>query len=281
MQVTLHPQVDAFVQAAQAFLERDEPRHNLLLGTAVRLRDSPPAAPVCATVDVAGDVVAAALLTSYALLLAGSSPAGHAAMPPLAAALHRQQVAIARVTAAVPLAAHFAEHWGTLVGARVTLERPTRAWVLRQVVAPRARAGQLRPATAADTDRIADWLRSFDHEALGAGTTSAEAHAGAQRRIAAQELFVWDDGQPVAMAGTTRATRHGRAINAVYTPPQWRGRGYARACVAALSQRLLDSGAQFCTLFTDLTNPVSEAIYTQIGYRPIAEFETYALGVGA
>jgi uncharacterized protein len=276
MQFTLYPRVDAFVQAVQPILERDEPRNNLLLGTAVRLRASLAAVPVCATIDVAGDLVAAALLTSYALLLADSSPAGLTAMPYLVAALRRQQVTVPRVTAPVPLATRFAEHWGEATSVTVTLERPTRAWVLRQVVTPRASTGQLRPARAADTDLIADWLWRFDHEALGAGTPVAEAYAGAHRRIAGQELFVWDDGEPVAMAGTTRPTRHGQAINAVYTPVQWRGRGYATACVAALSQRLLDSGLQFCTLSTDPTNPVSEAVYAKIGYRSIAEFETYS-----
>ena len=279
MHITMYPRVDAFVQAVQPVLERDEPRNNLVLGIALRLRNSPAAGTVCATVDLAGDLVAAALLTSHALLVADASPAGLAAMPSLVAALHHQHLAVPRVTAPVPLAARFAEQWGAASGATVTLERPTRAWVLRQVVAPRAAAGQLRPARPADTDLLAGWLRQFDHEALGAGTTVAEAYAVAQRRIAGQELFVWDDNRPVAMAGTTRPTRHGQAINAVYTPPHWRGRGYATACVAALSQQRLDSGVQFCTLFTDPTNAVSEAVYAKIGYRPIASFETYAFSV--
>lgn len=57
----------------------------------------------------------------------------------------------------------------------------------------------------------------------------------------------------------------------VYTPPAARGRGYASACVAALSQRVLDDGAHFCMLYTDLANPVSNAIYQRIGYVPVAD----------
>lgn len=279
MHVTLYPHIDGFVQAAQAFLERDEPLNNLLLGTALRLRASPGTDSLCATVDDAGDQVAAALLTSDALILSGSSPAGRAAIPCIVAELRLQRRAVPRVTAPIPLAARFAEQWAAMTGTTITPEVRTRAWVLRQVLPPRARSGQLRPARAADTELIADWLWAFDHEALGAGTARTEAYAGAQRRIAGQEIFVWDDGQPVAMAGTTRPTRHGRGVNAVYTPPEMRGHGYASACVAALSQRLLDSGAWFCTLFTDPTNPVSEAIYAKIGYRPLAEFETYQISV--
>ena len=58
----------------------------------------------------------------------------------------------------------------------------------------------------------------------------------------------------------------------VYTPSDLRGRGYASACVAELSQRILDSGKAFCTLFTDLANPISNSIYQRIGYRPLGDF---------
>jgi hypothetical protein len=57
----------------------------------------------------------------------------------------------------------------------------------------------------------------------------------------------------------------------VYTPPELRGRGYATALTAELSQRLLDQGRRFCFLFTDLTNPTSNAIYERIGYVRVAE----------
>ncbi|MCC7451850.1 MAG: GNAT family N-acetyltransferase, partial [Anaerolineae bacterium] len=40
-------------------------------------------------------------------------------------------------------------------------------------------------------------------------------------------------------------------------------------------QSLLDVGYQFCTLFTDLTNPTSNGIYQRMGYRYIGEFGEY------
>jgi predicted GNAT family acetyltransferase len=62
-------------------------------------------------------------------------------------------------------------------------------------------------------------------------------------------------------------------VNAVYTPPEQRGRGFATACVARLSARLLAEGRRQCVLFTDLANPTSNAIYARIGYRGVADFE--------
>jgi len=57
----------------------------------------------------------------------------------------------------------------------------------------------------------------------------------------------------------------------VYTPPELRGRGYASALVAELSQRMLDSGMSFCVLYTDLGNSTSNAIYQRIGYNAICD----------
>ena len=81
------------------------------------------------------------------------------------------------------------------------------------------------------------------------------------------------------MADQTVAIQIGRAIavNAVYTPPEWRQRGYATACVAGVSEELLARGYEFCVLYTDLSNPTSNAIYTRIGYRPVRDFIMYAL----
>lgn len=64
-------------------------------------------------------------------------------------------------------------------------------------------------------------------------------------------------------------------VNAVYTPPHYRGKGYATSCVASLSQHLLNSGYKFCSLFTDLANPVSNSIYMKIGYRPVCDYDEY------
>lgn len=79
------------------------------------------------------------------------------------------------------------------------------------------------------------------------------------------------------MAGSARPTKRAIAVNGVYTPPEWRSRGYATACVAALSELLLRRGFEFCVLYTDLSNPTSNAIYTRIGYRPVRDFLMYEL----
>jgi len=88
--------------------------------------------------------------------------------------------------------------------------------------------------------------------------------------------MLWEvDGRPVSTASAARAQRHGVTISRVYTPPEHRRHGYASACVAALSQRQLDAGYEYCCLYTDLANPTSNAIYQRIGYVPLADASHY------
>ena len=61
-------------------------------------------------------------------------------------------------------------------------------------------------------------------------------------------------------------------------PPAQRKRGYASACVATLSHLLLNRGYEFCMLYTDLTNPTSNAIYQAIGYEPVIDSTMYRFG---
>lgn len=201
------------------------------------------------------------------LLVSAAAPGAAAA---LAADLRGE--GLPGVTAAKPVAAAFAAVWHELTGQRPQLIRASRLHQADQVQAPVGVPGTLRAATAADRELLIDWSTAFEREALG-----SEDREG-NRRLVGERLstfVVWSDGGPVAMAGWTGETPHGVRVVGVYTPPELRGCGYASACVAALTQRLLDEGRRFCCLFTDLANPVSNRIYARIGYRPVCDVDEY------
>jgi predicted GNAT family acetyltransferase len=99
-------------------------------------------------------------------------------------------------------------------------------------------------------------------------------------------MWFWEvGGVPVSFAWRTPLCGPGRwprtsvvRISAVYTPPEQRGRGYASANVAALSQEALGAGAGACMLYTDAANPVSNRIYQRIGYRPVGTADEWLFG---
>jgi uncharacterized protein len=168
------------------------------------------------------------------------------------------------------------EAWRARSGRSPTAVMRQRVYELTQVAPVAAVSGALRAATAADTDLVMEWVAAFEQEALAAVLPQSPL-AVTTRRIAAGELFLWCDPEPRAMAGWARPTARAVAVNGVYTPVAWRRRGYATACVAELSARLLRKGFEFCVLYTDLANPTSNAIYSRIGYRPVKDFVMYAL----
>jgi predicted GNAT family acetyltransferase len=130
-----------------------------------------------------------------------------------------------------------------------------------------------------DRQLLVRWSLDFGIEALGDGDL-AEAERTVDARLGTEDpqsrgLYFWVDGAPVSMAGYTGPTPHGIRVGPVYTPPELRGRGYASALVAQMSQALLDGGRSFCFLFTNLANPTANHIYEQIGYEPVVDMDVY------
>jgi predicted GNAT family acetyltransferase len=119
-----------------------------------------------------------------------------------------------------------------------------------------------------------DWLvaaaRAFIHE-VGVPDSPSDVGLRYQRGVARGYFWIWDDGGPVAYAGWSPATPTSARIAPVYTVPGHRGHGYATALVAALSSSLLGTGVRRISLTTDLANPVSNAIYARVGFRPTSE----------
>jgi predicted GNAT family acetyltransferase len=138
---------------------------------------------------------------------------------------------------------------------------------------PHASAGELRQADHAERPLLVEWMRAFNLEAGITGADQAEAMVDA--RLDHGRLLVWEDGRPVSMLGVTPAVAGVVRIGPVYTPPEFRRRGYAGNAVAAASRRALATDARRCMLFTDLTNPTSNKIYAEVGYRRSGDWEEH------
>ncbi len=172
------------------------------------------------------------------------------------------------------LAEAFASAWRAFTGNSYRANLRERIYRLRQVQWPRSTPGRLRHIEESDRGLLRIWLRDFMREALGQ-ETPVEKMIDGRLRGKPSGMYLWEDGQPVSIAGFGNPTPNGIRIGPVYTPPDLRGRGYASALVAQTSQRLLDEGRQFCFLFTDLANPISNHIYRAIGYEPVSDVTEY------
>lgn len=127
-------------------------------------------------------------------------------------------------------------------------------------------SGSARTAEERDIRKVAAFFAGFAQEAHGAAVDADSQLTAASAAIASGHLFVWENGgEVVSMANIAhRSPRHGR-INAVYTPPDSRNRGFAGALVAELSAVLLREGLT-PMLYTDAANPISNRAYRNVGF---------------
>jgi predicted GNAT family acetyltransferase len=278
MEVVRFDDAAAFLAEAEPLLLADEARHNLILGIAGTIRDSPELYPLRSlwVVRKEGRPVGAALRTPpYNLILA--RPESPHALDALAGGCTEE---LPGVNGCEPEVHEFAELWAGRTGARPRTNMRQGIYALEQVEPLPGVRGSARVATADDRELVLRWWIAFGQEVLheGApGTENAESMVDHRISFPGRGFLLWEDGGDlVSLAGWGGATPNGIRVGPVYTPPELRGRGYATALTAELSQGLLDGrlfegGRRFCFLYTDLANPTSNAIYERIGYRRKAE----------
>lgn len=135
----------------------------------------------------------------------------------------------------------------------------------------------LRVPTAAETSGVlAGWRADYQVETLGFTRTHE------QEQAARLDIEGWRDagtlwvltvnGEVVTMTGFNAEARGMVQVGGVFTPPALRGRGYARAAVAASLVQARERGAQGSILFTAQTNQAAQRAYTALGYEVVGDF---------
>lgn len=273
-ELVLHGAPPAFLAAAEPLFASNESWFQLPLSVARQCAADPKRfgdGIFTATMhDATGQPVGAALMTvPYRLQYYG--PAESAAIDAVIDVLRAGNWTVPGVHGPEDAAAAFAERWQRRTGRPARRDRRLRGFELRTVTPWPATTGAMRKAAAADEDTVARFYRGFVDDAHATAGSLSPEDTG-RRALREGRVWLWDDGGPVTQAVDAGRLPHGVRVGAVYTPPQHRRRGYATALVGAMSQRFLDDGARFCTLFTDLANPVSNSIYPKVGYRAYGDY---------
>lgn len=186
-------------------------------------------------------------------------------------AIAHAKVPLPGINGEAATAASFAGQWTEKCKSAATPFQGNRLYELLEMGnAPRV-AGKLRRAGPADRSLTIDWTRAFQDEV---GEPGDDTEGRVDTWLAEGQLWLWDDGETMSMAVAREGVERVVRISGVYTPPEKRRRGWAEACVHALSKHQRDSGYR-CILYTDLANPTSNSIYRRIGYRAVAEVLRY------
>ncbi len=247
--LTTYPRANPFLERAESWLLQREDANNLVLSLcyARALADVEEEPGVLyATVEDGDDVVGCVIRTPPHKVLLTDLPLEAAPVE-----------AVARA-------------WVERVGGDCRPGMRQRIYRLDEVRSPEGVPGRMRLATPEDLELAVDWGHAFAEDA---GITFPSPRSAVSRWIEGGALVVWEvEGTPRSIAVASGRTPNGVRVGYVYTPPEHRRSGYASACVAALSRRLLEEdGFDFCVLYTDLENPTSNSIYTRVGYRPVED----------
>ena len=145
--------------------------------------------------------------------------------------------------------------------------------------------GALRRATLADLDDLRP-LAIAAAKAMNLPMQEQqpeEIEKRIRRNIDGNRQFLWTDGAQIrAIASSAESLPDaGARIGLVYTPPEFRGRGYGTAITGSLAQLLLDQGQAWVSLFADNANPGSNRIYQRLGFRPELAYQTWLFEANA
>jgi predicted GNAT family acetyltransferase len=137
--------------------------------------------------------------------------------------------------------------------------------------------GKIKKCNEFDLEFVTEWIEKFGIECnMPHRPNRSDLQAMIQQRIHQGSMYKWVVyNRPVSICGEIISNEYLSKISLVYTPPAFRNNGYAISCVWALSKLILERGQKTVCLFTDKSNPTSNKIYSQIGYRPV--FEDYEI----
>jgi predicted GNAT family acetyltransferase len=150
------------------------------------------------------------------------------------------------------------------------------------------RTGQVRGRRIAahDLEQVVRWQVAFEIECLNreAGPDLLQSsRASVERKLADGHMWVVEaytaEGQPtpVAISGFNAVLREAVQIGPVYTPPEQRRQGYARAAVAASLLDARAEGVETAILFTGEDNLPAQKAYTALGFRYVGIFRLVLL----
>ncbi len=147
---------------------------------------------------------------------------------------------------------------------------------LNSVILPK---GYFREATEQDLDLVIDWHIRFTKECLNEVMNAEDFREKVISRIKDRVIFFFENENhiPVSMAAATRQLNKGISVSLVYSDDKKRGMGYGVAVVYSLSKLYLERGNEFCSLFVDKRNPISNGVYAKIGYKIVEDNFDYRI----
>jgi predicted GNAT family acetyltransferase len=144
---------------------------------------------------------------------------------------------------------------------------------------PATSVGEIRTAEESDFNLIFVWMKAF---MATTGLRMYDLEGVVRNALSAGRYYLQMlEGAPVSMGGHSDIQVFdgfsiGR-VGPIYTPDEFRKKGYASALTSEITATLISRGA-LPTLYTQAANPTSNKIYQEIGYTLVDENLRVILG---
>jgi len=133
-----------------------------------------------------------------------------------------------------------------------------------------------RNARAEDLDLLTDWRARYSLETLReietAGTRQRNRETIQRYTTRGEQWVLEAEGRLVATSTFNARLADTVQIGGVWTPPDLRGCGYARAVVGGSLLAAREAGIVRAVLFTPETNHAAQRAYESLGFRPIGDY---------
>lgn len=133
--------------------------------------------------------------------------------------------------------------------------------------------GQIVPLSEAPFGVLLDWMIDYNKSILGADSNAAQKRAEeslARNSKDGTRVVLMDGAKPLATTAFNATLSNIVQIGGVYTPPDLRGRGFARRAVALHLRSVRARGVSQATLFA--ASDQAARAYKAIGFEKIGEW---------
>jgi predicted GNAT family acetyltransferase len=266
-----------FLQKIQSALEQDEAANQAMLALCQKLIEgrTPPAGTVMTWAEDTQGLTAAALLVPPAPLWLFCEPMTKNPSLRLLINMLRDEN-ITRIKGKSHTVESFSLLWSEMLNGSAQVVGQEKVFSLSRCAQIPFVPGYMQKAIPADADQLSEWFKMYK------GETKNLPYVNLDNKFILNEttngnILVWEDGLMVSMICETLSTRHGSALDFLFTPPVLRGRGYASALANTLCQQILEQGSSFCSATIDPAREAANHLLQKLGFTIVCELDEIEL----
>lgn len=262
-----------FAKECERFLLKSESFYNLKLGLTQSIKENKleTTSPLYLGIFEENKIIGCALRTNIDKPLS-ITKLSRKAIEKIIEHLFNKNVTLSAVVGEVESATYFKDIWILKTNKNFRLNIHLGLYENYNLIMPNT-SGTMILGTEKEKAIIKNFIKGFTEDCFPNTPYDDERiEKMCNQHIKNKSLYLLKDqsDEIVAMAANTRSSLNGGTISLVYTPPQFRAKGYGSLITALVTRKILEE-KKFASLFTDLTNPTSNSIYQKIGFQKIGE----------